>query len=107
MHIHNPAIYCVRANAEELIVTGRVVAEKLNRAQGPVAVVIPRLGFSSFDEEGGGFWEPETDEAFAPALKANLKPEIEVIEVEAHINDPLFAETVVEVFDNLYRNRGR
>jgi uncharacterized protein (UPF0261 family) len=50
MHIHNPAICCVRANAEELRVTGRVVAEKLNEAQGPVAVVIPRLGFSSFDE---------------------------------------------------------
>jgi len=109
MHIHNPAICCVRANAEELWVTGQVVAEKLNQAQGPVVVVIPRLGFSSFDGEGGVFWEPETDpfdhaqdrEAFALALKESLKPEIEVIEVEAHINDPLFAETVVEVFGGL------
>jgi uncharacterized protein (UPF0261 family) len=101
MHIHNPAICCVRANADELKATGRVVAEKLNQAQGPVAVVIPRLGFSSFDQEGGVFWEPETDAAFAPALKASLRPEIEVIEVEAHINDPLFAEMVVEVLDRL------
>jgi uncharacterized protein (UPF0261 family) len=101
MHVHNPAICCVRANADELRATGQVVAEKLNQARGPVAVVIPRLGFSSFDEEGGVFWEPETDRAFAPALKASLKPEIEVIEVEAHINDPLFAETMVEVLDRL------
>jgi uncharacterized protein (UPF0261 family) len=101
IHVHNPAICCVRANAEELRATGHVVAEKLNQAQGPVAVVIPRLGFSSFDEEGGVFWEPETDRSFARALKASLKPEIEVIEVEAHINDLLFAETVVEVFDKL------
>jgi uncharacterized protein (UPF0261 family) len=101
MHVHNPAICCVRANADELRATGRVVAEKLNQARGPVAVVIPRLGFSSFDEEGGVFWEPETDAAFAPALKASLKSEIEVIEVEAHINDPLFAETMVEVLDRL------
>jgi uncharacterized protein (UPF0261 family) len=101
MHIHNPAICCVRANAEELRVTGQVVAEKLNQAQGPVAVVIPRLGFSSFDEEGGAFWEPETDGAFAPALKASLKPGIEVIEVEVHINAPLFAETMVEVLHRL------
>jgi len=100
MHIHNPAICCVRANAEELKATAQVVAEKLNQAQGPVAVVIPRLGFSSFDEEGGVFWEPATDRAFAQVLKASLKPEIEVIEVEAHINASLFAETVVEV---LYR----
>ncbi|NIO70006.1 MAG: UPF0261 family protein, partial [Anaerolineae bacterium] len=56
---------------------------------------------SSFDQEGGVFWEPETDRVFAPALKASLRPEIEVIEVEAHINDPLFAETVVEVLDRL------
>jgi uncharacterized protein (UPF0261 family) len=101
IHIHNPAICCVRANAEELRTTGQVVAEKLNQARGPVAVVIPSRGFSSFDEEGGAFWELETDGAFAPALKAKLKPEMEVIEVEAHINDPLFAETVVEVFDRL------
>lgn len=101
IHIHNPAISCVRANAEELRTTGRVVAEKLNQARGPVAVVIPSRGFSSFDEEGGAFWEPETDRVFAPALKASLRPEIEVIEVEAHINDPLFAETVIEVLDRL------
>jgi uncharacterized protein (UPF0261 family) len=30
-----------------------------------------------------------------------LRPEIEVIEVEAHINHPLFAETMVEVLDRL------
>jgi uncharacterized protein (UPF0261 family) len=105
MHIHNPAICCVRANAEELRVTGQVVAEKLNQARGPVAVVIPRLGFSSFDEEGGVFWEPGTDGAFAQALKASLKPEIEVIEIEAHINDPLFAETVVEVLCRLMQQK--
>jgi uncharacterized protein (UPF0261 family) len=105
MHVHNPAICCVRANADELKATGRVVAQKLNQAQGPVAVVIPELGFSSFDEEGAIFWEPETDAVFAPALKASLKPEIEVIEVEAHINDPLFAETVVEVFDRLMQRK--
>ena len=103
MHVHNPAICCVRANADELKATGRVVAEKLNQARGPVAVVIPRLGFSSFDQEGGVFWDPETDRVFAPALKASLRSEIEVIEVEAHINDPLFAETVVEVLDGLMR----
>ncbi len=109
MHVHNPAICCVRANAEELRVTGQVVAEKLNQAQGSVAVVIPRLGFSSFDGEGGVFWELETDPsdyaqdrvAFVLALKASLKPEIEVIEVEAHINAPLFAETMVEVLHRL------
>jgi len=101
MHVHNPAIFCVRANADELRATGRVVAEKLNQARGPVAVVIPRLGFSSFDQEGGVFWEPETDATFAPALKASLRPEIEVIEVEAHINHPLFAQTIVEVLDRL------
>jgi uncharacterized protein (UPF0261 family) len=121
MHVHNPAICCVRANAEELRATGRVVAEKLNQAQGPVAVVIPKLGFSSFDKEGGVFWEPEADRAFASALKASLNPstlrpgsgqaslragpEIEVIEVEAHINDPLFAETVIEVFERLMQQR--
>jgi len=110
MHVHNPAICCVRANADELKATGRVVAEKLNQARGPVAVVVPRLGFSSFDQEGGVFWEPDTEwrmeneewrKEFVRALKASLKPEIEIIEVEAHINDPLFAETVVEVFDKL------
>ena len=34
MHLHNPAICCVRANADELRATGQVVAEKLNQALG-------------------------------------------------------------------------
>ena len=38
---------------------------------------------------------PVADKAFIGSIKKHLKPEIKIVEVDAHINDPIFAETAV------------
>lgn len=90
--IHNPNITLVRTAQEEMAQVGQLMAERLNQARGPVAVLIPLRGFSASDRPGHAFYDPEADAALITTLKANLDPGIELMEVDAHINDPAFAE---------------
>ncbi len=90
----NPNVTLLRTNVEENRRMGEIFAEKLNQATGPVAVFIPLRGVSMLDSEGEPFWDPEADRAFRDALKANLRSDIPVYELDHNINDPEFAEAV-------------
>jgi uncharacterized protein (UPF0261 family) len=70
------------------------VAERLNRALGPVSVLVPTRGFSLADVEGGDLWDPEGDAAFTDTLEASLRDGIEFERVDTHVNDPDFADLV-------------
>ncbi len=102
---HTPEVAIVRANQEEMVATGKTIAEKLNKATGLVAVVIPLRGFSPGNREGKALYDPETDRAFIEALKQNLQPSIRVIEVDSHINDESFAEQAVDILCEMIRKR--
>jgi uncharacterized protein (UPF0261 family) len=93
----------VRTSKEEMKTLAQTMAGKLNRAQGPVKVVVPLRGWSEADEEGAPLHEPQTNQVFISALKRLLRPQIEVIEVDAHINEPEFAEAAVATLDEIMR----
>lgn len=101
MYYHNPAITLVRTSREEMAELGRVMAAKLNACRGPVAAAFPRGGLSIPNRPGGVFYDPEGDAAFLAALRRDLRPDIPVIEVDAHINDPSFADAVVALFQQV------
>ncbi|HLU08658.1 MAG TPA: Tm-1-like ATP-binding domain-containing protein [Oceanobacillus sp.] len=88
----NPNVTLMRTMPEETGLIGRIFAEKLNAATGPVAVYIPLKGVSEIDLEGKPFYSPEAMDAFVSNLKANLRDNIPVVEMETDINDPAFAE---------------
>ena len=67
----------------------------LRRARS-VYVVCPTGGFSLADVPGGALWDPEADAAFIDALREALPPEIPFEEVDAHVDDPEFADLVAE-----------
>jgi len=95
----------VRSSAEELAVAAQVMAERLNRAIGPVKVLLPLRGWSEADQEGGPLYDPQADRAFGEEMKKCLKPQIEVVEVDAHLNDPLYAETAVALLEEMIRRK--
>lgn len=101
LHRHNPQATTMRLNREEMEVLGRTLAEKLNKASGPVKVIIPRKGFSSWDREGGVFFDPQADEGFIRALREQLSGEMELKVVDLHINDPAFAQVLFGEFKAL------
>ena len=93
----NPAVTLMRTNAEENAQMGRVFAEKANVSTGPVAFLLPLEGVSILDGDGELFCDREADAAFFHALKAHLRSDIPVYEVELNINDPAFSARAVEL----------
>ena len=89
----------VRTSPEEMHEIGHAVAERLNMHEYKkmIKFVIPRRGFSSLSVEGGALYDPDSDEAFIAALKRDLDPEIEVLELDTHINTREFAKAIAEV----------
>ena len=63
-----------------------------NEATGPVRVMVPTRGFSLADVPGGAFWDPAADPAFLDALRDALRADIPFEAVDAHVNDPEFAD---------------
>jgi uncharacterized protein (UPF0261 family) len=102
---HTPEVAIVRANKDEMASVGKTIAEKLNRALGPVIVVIPNQGFSPANRPGKPLYDPEADRAFAEALRQNLRPSIRIVEVDAHINDERFAKGAVDLLCELMQKR--
>ena len=88
---HNPTVTLMRTTPDENAALGRLTARKLNRARGPVTVVLPMGGVSAIDHPGQPFDDPAARAAYADALRAELSPSIHLIEADAHINDPEFA----------------
>jgi uncharacterized protein (UPF0261 family) len=93
-YYHNPVATLVRLEADEMAELGRLVAERLSGATGPVRVVVPTRGFSLADVEGGDLWDPEADAAFVDALEAALRADIPCERVDTHVNDPELADLV-------------
>jgi uncharacterized protein (UPF0261 family) len=92
----------LRMSAGELKEAAALFAEKLNLSRGPVKVVIPLRGWSSVDASGNATYDPEEDRIFTAELRKTLREGIQIIEVDANMEDPEFAEAVlgaaVEIF---------
>jgi uncharacterized protein (UPF0261 family) len=95
-YFHNPVATLVRLSVDEETALGELVAERLNESTGQVRVVVPTRGFSLADVEGGDLWDPAADQAFVDSLRAALRPDIQLETVDAHVDDPDFAELVAD-----------
>ncbi len=101
---YNAQNLLMRTNKEEFEALGVLMAEKLNRARGPLSVLIPTRGYSehtkrkAHDLEGrevGDWRQPEVDAAFAVSLREHLKTG-EIVALDLHINDPSFADACAD-----------
>lgn len=104
--MHNPDLGLIRLNKEEMSLVGETMVEKLNKAIGPTAVIIPRRGLSDYGKGWEEFYDEEADVAFFDILKKRLKPDIKVVEIDAKINDKLFAERAIDLLDELMHKVG-
>jgi uncharacterized protein (UPF0261 family) len=95
----------VRITREEAARIGAVFAERVNAAAGPAAVVLPLRGCSTYELADGPFVDPEADHTLFEAIRSALRPEVEVREVDANLNDAAAADAVAAAFLSRWRNR--
>jgi uncharacterized protein (UPF0261 family) len=93
---HNPQVTLMRTTVEECSELGRILAEKVNAYTGPVTVLIPLKGISVISAAGGAFFDPAADSALFSAIKANMRADVRIVELDCTINDPLFAKACAE-----------
>lgn len=89
---HNPQVTLMRTTPEECAQLGRIIAGKVNLSTGPVTVLLPKKAISVISAAGQPFHDPAADTALFEAIKTHLRKDIPVVELEAAINDPAFAD---------------
>ncbi len=92
----NANVTLMRTDVEENLRLGKILADKLNQASGPVKMLIPLRGVSQLDSEGKDFWWPEADQALFSSVKRHLRADIPALELDCNINDPKFADAAVK-----------
>jgi uncharacterized protein (UPF0261 family) len=104
IYMHNPYNANVKVSRSELVRVAASMADRLNAALGPTAVMIPLRGWSTYGARGGPLYDQRGYDLFLDALKRDLKDHVRLEEVDAHINDALFVRRCVELLIDFIDN---
>ena len=102
--IHNPNITSLLATPDEMRQLGEYIADHVNRAPGPKAVALPLRGLDNYFKAGSQ-WHGVEVTPLLEAIRANLDPSVELVEMDANINDEAFADAVFELFQKQWEQR--
>jgi uncharacterized protein (UPF0261 family) len=105
LHVHNSSVTLMRTTPAENATLGRLVAQKVNAARGPVSVFVPTGGVSMIDAPGEPFHDPAADAALFEALRGGLRPDVELVEMPVNINDPSFGRAMADRLHELVGGR--
>ncbi|NVK15135.1 MAG: Tm-1-like ATP-binding domain-containing protein [Rhodobacteraceae bacterium] len=99
IHTHNKLVKNTFYNAEERRGIARELNRRIGESKAPTHLIIPKGGIEEWDRPGGDCHDPEGLEAFTTELSATVSPSVQATELEAHINDPDFTRTALEILD--------
>jgi len=101
---HNPQVTLMRTTPDENTRMGTWIGERLNRMEGPVRFFLPEGGVSGLDVAGGAFFNPEANAALFTALERTVRQTTarQLIRVPYNVNDPKFADAIVQAFRSLH-----
>ncbi len=103
LYRHNPQVTLMRTTAEENARIGQWIAERLDRCEGPLRLLIPEHGVSALDVPGMAFHDPAANAALFAALEAGFRPSAnrKLVRLPLHLNDEAFAAALVAHFTEL------
>lgn len=124
LYVHNPMVTCVGISTGDTYRIGEHIARKLNAAKGPTVICVPMRGWGACDlpspnkELGwagpgpGPVWAADPDRPewslrnkyFVEALRKVIdsdKPDLDVILVDKHLNEPEFADLMADLLDEM------
>ncbi|WP_138757423.1 Tm-1-like ATP-binding domain-containing protein [Modestobacter altitudinis] len=102
--IHNPNITSLLATPDEMRRLGEYIADHVNRAPGPKAVALPLDGLDNYFKEGSQ-WHGVDVTPLLDTLRSALDPTVQVVEMDANINDTAFADAVYALFVEQWEQR--
>jgi uncharacterized protein (UPF0261 family) len=102
---HNPTVTLMRTTPDENARLGEMIAQKANAARGPVKIILPLRGVSAIDAAGQPFYDTAATAALFQAIRRHAS--VEIKEIDAHINDPQFAASVVAEFMSMLQTSAR
>ena len=100
---HNANVTLMRTTPAENDRLGQEIAQKASAARGPTAILLPLQGVSAIDREGQPFWWPEADRALFQSIRNWIGPQVMLLELDRHINDPAFARAAAETLLGLMK----
>jgi len=100
LYKHNPQVTLMRTTPAENQEFGRFIAAKLNQMEGPVRFLLPLKGVSLIDAPDKPFYDPDADRMLFETIENEFQPgpNRQLIKIDANINDPTFAEALVDHF---------
>lgn len=98
-HAHNRLLTSIVLNHDERRAVARAHCKQLSQANGPTTVLLPNGGCGEWDRPEGDLHDAEGLRAFLEEFRAHCPAGVELQEVQGHINDAVFAEAALRVFD--------
>ena len=102
---HTPKYTDLRLNKEEMTAVGEEVARRLQYTTSEAVFLIPTAGYDCYAMKDQPFFDPEADAAFVETLRAHLPKNFRIIELDTHIESPVFADEAVRLLISLIESR--
>ncbi len=99
VHAHNRLLSSVMMTADQRREMAQAICTQLATAQGPVTLLLPVQGGNEWDRPGGPLSDPEGLAAFLDEIRTRCPANVTLVELDAHINDPAFAEAALAQID--------
>ena len=93
----------IRLNVKETTFLANQLAEKLNKDPANIRVLVPTQGWSGADRHDGPLYDPEMNQIFMKNFKQALDKQIEIQEVDHHINDEAFGRLAAETMHKMVK----
>ena len=98
-HAHNRLLTSAMLDADERREVARAICDKLSDAKGPVEFLLPVQGCNEWDREGADLHDAEGLAAFCAEMQSACPGNVNLRQLDCHINDPEFSAAALEVFD--------
>jgi uncharacterized protein (UPF0261 family) len=98
-HAHNRLITSIVLNDDERREVARAHSDQMAKASSPTALLMPLGGCGEWDRPGADLHDSQGLGAFMEELRATCPAAVDRVELDAHINDPAFADKALEIFD--------
>ncbi|XP_064995948.1 toMV susceptible protein tm-1(GCR26)-like isoform X1 [Musa acuminata AAA Group] len=105
IYVHNDQVSVMRTNMDENKKFAKFIAEKMNKSSSSIRICLPQKGVSALDALGKPFYDPEATSVLINELDKLIEKneDRQVMIFPNHINDPEFAEALVDSFLEIFK----